>query len=111
MPLFPSEPDSSISPLKVLILNNTGIGDDAALYIGSCEELETLGVASTKFTSATLKTQSVATYIDTNNHQLRGRHLRRYRLVQEAPKLGRHKLQGNLHRGSPTHFRGRSASH
>jgi hypothetical protein len=50
-PLFPSESDPSISPLQVLILNNTGIGDDAAPYVGSCEELETLGVASTRFTS------------------------------------------------------------
>lgn len=50
-PLFPSDSDPSISPLQVLILNNTGIGDDAAPFIGSCEELETLEVASTKFTS------------------------------------------------------------
>lgn len=49
--LLPSASDPSTSPLQVLILNNTGIGDDAAPYIGSCEELETLGVASTKFTS------------------------------------------------------------
>ncbi|KAF9654328.1 RNI-like protein [Thelephora ganbajun] len=51
-PLFPSEFDPSTSPLQVLILNNTGIGDDAAPFIGSCEELETLGVASTKFTTS-----------------------------------------------------------
>ena len=51
-PLFPSESDPSTSPLQVLILNNTGVGDDAAPYIGSCEELETLEVASTKLTSA-----------------------------------------------------------
>jgi len=49
--LFPTESDPSASPLQVLILNNTGIGDDAAPFIGSCEELETLGAASTKFTT------------------------------------------------------------
>jgi len=48
--LSPSGDDWSVSPLKVLILNNTGIGDHAAPFIGSCEELETLEVASTKFT-------------------------------------------------------------
>jgi hypothetical protein len=51
-PLFPSESDPSTSPLQILILNNTGLGDDAAPFIGSCQGLETLGVASTKFTSA-----------------------------------------------------------
>ena len=51
-PLFPSESDPSASLLQVLILNNTRVGDDAAPFIGSCEELETLAVASTKFTSA-----------------------------------------------------------
>ena len=50
-PLFPSESDPSTSPLRVLILNNTGVGDDAAPFIGSCGELETLEIASTKFTS------------------------------------------------------------
>jgi len=50
-PLFPSESDPSTSPLQVLLLNNTGIGDDAAPFIGSCDGLDTLGVASTKFTT------------------------------------------------------------
>ena len=60
--LLPSASDPSTSPLQVLILNNTGIGDDAAPYIGSCEELETLGAASTKFASM-VTIQSVATCV------------------------------------------------
>jgi hypothetical protein len=105
-PLFPSESDLSISPLQVLILNNTGIGDDAAPYVGSCEELETLGVASTRFTSrATI--QSAATCVGADA-RLSGWDLFYYWLVQETPKLGCDKLQANTHRRSPTHFRGRS---
>lgn len=68
-PLFPSEFYPSVSPLRTLILNNTGIGDDAAPFIGSCEQLETLEVASTKFTSAISQSNpsqsiSVLTVID-----------------------------------------------
>lgn len=50
-PLFPSETHPSTSSLQVLLLNGTGIGDDSAPFIGSCEALESLGVAATRFTS------------------------------------------------------------
>jgi len=107
-PLFPSVPDPSVSPLQVLILNNTGIGDDAAPFIGTCEELETLGVASTKFTSA-VTVRSLAIYVGSDNH-LSGRHLCHHRVVQEAPQLGCHELQADPHPRPPAHFRGRSIS-
>lgn len=61
--LFPSESDPSTSPLQVLVLNNTGVGDEAAPFIGSCEGLEELGVASTKFTSM-VAIQSLAVETD-----------------------------------------------
>jgi hypothetical protein len=37
------------SPIRVLNLNNTSVGDDAAPFIASCEYLETLELAGTKF--------------------------------------------------------------
>jgi hypothetical protein len=37
--------------LETLILNNTGIDDDAALFVGNCLSLETLAVAGTRMTS------------------------------------------------------------
>ena len=107
-PLLPSESDTSTSPLRTLILNGTGIGDDAAPFIGSCEELETLGVASTKFTSR-IAIRSVLPSAITDTH-LSGRRLYYHRLVQEAPKPRRHKLQANPHRRSSAHFRGNSIS-
>lgn len=36
------------SPLQVLTLNNTDVGDEAAPYIASCISLETLELAGTK---------------------------------------------------------------
>lgn len=42
------------SPLTTLILNNTGVGDEAAPYISSCPSLRTLALAGTKFTNAGL---------------------------------------------------------
>ena len=104
-PLFPSESDPSTSPLQVLILNNTSVGDDAAPFIGSCGDLETLGVASTKFTSA-VTVQPAAICISAD-YRLSRWYLCYYRLVQEAPELGCHELQANPHPRSPAHFRGR----
>ena len=103
-PLFPSESDPSTSPLQILILNSTGIGDDAAPFIGTCEELETLEVASTKFTSTT-KIRSVLPSAFANTH-LSDRRLWHHRLVQEAQKPGCYKLQANPHRRSSAYFRG-----
>lgn len=37
--------------LETLILNNTSIDDEAAVFIGTCSSLETLGVAGTRMTS------------------------------------------------------------
>lgn len=90
-PLFPSESDPSTSPLRVLLLNNTGIGDDAAPFIGSCEELETLGVASTKFTSRGHDFWTSVSISALMIH-LSGRCLCDHRVVQEAPELGCHEL-------------------
>lgn len=39
-----------VSPLETLILNNTGIDDEAAIYLGSCVELGTLELAGTRVT-------------------------------------------------------------
>lgn len=36
--------------LETLILNNTGIDDEAAVFIGNCSYLETLAVAGTRMT-------------------------------------------------------------
>lgn len=36
--------------LETLILTNTGIDDEAAVFIGNCSSLETLAVAGTKMT-------------------------------------------------------------
>ncbi|KAI0815192.1 hypothetical protein BC629DRAFT_849886 [Irpex lacteus] len=43
--------DEQPSPLEELILNNTGVGDDAAPYISCCSSLRVLELGSTKFTS------------------------------------------------------------
>ncbi|KAF8078433.1 RNI-like protein [Lyophyllum atratum] len=48
--LLPTEANS-ISPLETLILNNTGIDDEAGLYLAACSSLTTLAVAGTKMTS------------------------------------------------------------
>lgn len=47
--LTPSETDDT-PLLETLILNNTGIDDDAAVCIGTCSSLETLAVAGTRMT-------------------------------------------------------------
>jgi hypothetical protein len=44
--------DTGDAPLlETLILNNTGIDDEAAVFIGNCSSLETLAVAGTRMTS------------------------------------------------------------
>ena len=46
-------PGMDVSPLKTLLLNRTGIGDesgDASEYLASCTNLEVLEVAETKMT-------------------------------------------------------------
>jgi len=48
---MPGDAEQGSSPLQILILNNTGVGDEAALYISSCLSLGTLELAGTKFTS------------------------------------------------------------
>ncbi|GLB36334.1 hypothetical protein LshimejAT787_0306220 [Lyophyllum shimeji] len=48
--LVPTEA-SGVSPLETLILNNTGIDDEAGLYLAACPHLRTLAVAGTKMTS------------------------------------------------------------
>ena len=40
-----------VSPLEILNLNNTGIDDEAGVYLGSCTELGTLELAGTRVTS------------------------------------------------------------
>lgn len=40
--------------LETLILNNTNISDDATPFISSCENLQTLEVASTKMSGVSL---------------------------------------------------------
>jgi hypothetical protein len=49
--LLADDLDSPISPLRVLMLNKTGIDDTAAPYISMCRSLETLEVGGTKLTS------------------------------------------------------------
>ncbi|KZT35383.1 RNI-like protein [Sistotremastrum suecicum HHB10207 ss-3] len=44
------DPPFTQSPLKTLLLNNTGVDDDAWRYISACQSLETLELAGTKFT-------------------------------------------------------------
>jgi len=39
-----------VCPLEALILNNTGIDDEAAVYLGGCTELGTLELAGTRVT-------------------------------------------------------------
>lgn len=41
------------SPLETLILNNTGVDDEAGIYITVCKRLRTLAIAGTRFTSMT----------------------------------------------------------
>ncbi|TDL28013.1 RNI-like protein [Rickenella mellea] len=54
--LFPSTDTEAKSPLHTLLLNKTGIDDDAAPWIASCSSLEALEVAETKFTADGLRT-------------------------------------------------------
>ncbi|EPQ60876.1 RNI-like protein [Gloeophyllum trabeum ATCC 11539] len=49
--LVPWEEGEEPSPLETLILNNTNIDDDAAMYIRSCSSLTILELQGTKFTS------------------------------------------------------------
>ena len=49
--LLPTDADPKHSPLETLILDNTGIDDDAAVFISSCPMLKSLEVAGTKITS------------------------------------------------------------
>ena len=45
-------PEALNAPLiESLIINNTGIDDEAAVYISACPSLVTLGVAGTRLTS------------------------------------------------------------
>ncbi|KAF5377530.1 hypothetical protein D9615_005240 [Tricholomella constricta] len=48
--LVPTEANG-VSPLETLMLNNTGIDDEAGLYLATCSSLQTLAVAGTKLTS------------------------------------------------------------
>lgn len=48
--LMPEKDSLSIAPLCTLLLNKTGIDDDAAPYISSCINLETLELAESKVT-------------------------------------------------------------
>lgn len=43
--------EEQTSPLRELLLNNTGIDDAAAPYISTCKSLQTLEVGGTKLTS------------------------------------------------------------
>ena len=49
-PLLPDEPGEDPSPLQELILNNTGIDDEIAPFVSSCQALQTLELAGTKVT-------------------------------------------------------------
>ena len=45
-------PEAGGTPrLEMLVLNNTGIDDEAAVFISACSSIETLGVAGTRMTS------------------------------------------------------------
>ncbi|KZT06901.1 uncharacterized protein LAESUDRAFT_652672 [Laetiporus sulphureus 93-53] len=52
--LVPDTVAEGPSALRVLILNNTVVDDEAAPFISSCPDLETLSVGGTRFTSAGL---------------------------------------------------------
>ncbi|KIP12014.1 hypothetical protein PHLGIDRAFT_98774 [Phlebiopsis gigantea 11061_1 CR5-6] len=49
--------EESVSPLRELALNNTGIDDAAAPFISTCKSLQTLEVGSTKLTRKPLATR------------------------------------------------------
>lgn len=48
--LLQTDADETLSPLRVLVLNNTGVDDGIAPFISACAVLETLELASTKVT-------------------------------------------------------------
>ena len=48
--LVPGNDCQPNSPLRTLLLNKTGIDDDAAPFISSCTNLESLELAETKVT-------------------------------------------------------------
>ncbi|KAF9455704.1 hypothetical protein BDZ94DRAFT_1179407 [Collybia nuda] len=52
--LAPADYNVDASRLETLILNNTGIDDEAGVYISSCPSLASLGLAGTKITSITI---------------------------------------------------------
>ncbi|KAK0208562.1 RNI-like protein [Desarmillaria ectypa] len=49
--LMPTSEDDEPSALQTLMLNNTGVNDEAALFISCCPELATLELAGTKITN------------------------------------------------------------
>lgn len=52
--LVPATSEQGPPKLCSLILNHTGVDDDAAPFVACCTSLGTLGVGSTRFTSRDL---------------------------------------------------------
>ena len=49
--LLRDDGNDNIAPLKTLVLSNTGIDDEAGIYVSACKHLTTLAIAGTRFTS------------------------------------------------------------
>lgn len=49
--LLPHNAEENPPRLEQLILNNTGVDDEAAPYLASCSDLEVLELAGTKISS------------------------------------------------------------
>ncbi|KAF8349903.1 RNI-like protein [Amanita rubescens] len=57
--LLTDEINDGGSTLETLILNNTGVDDDAGIYISVCKRLRILAVAGTRFTNACSELESL----------------------------------------------------
>jgi hypothetical protein len=49
--LLPRDAEENPPRLEHLVLNNTSVDDEAALYLASCSDLEVLELAGTKMSS------------------------------------------------------------
>lgn len=49
--LLPRDTEKNPPRLEHLVLNNTSVDDEAALYLASCSDLEVLELAGTKMSS------------------------------------------------------------